>query len=88
MFNRAQTFVHFGGDARRWINQSWWLVFGPGVALMLLALAIILWPQLLAYLVAGAIFLAGVALSSWGLALRRATRVQAQQENVAYYEVS
>lgn len=87
MFHGSSTFVRFGSP-RQWAGQTWWLVFGPGVALMLLALAIIVWPQLLAYLVAGAIFFAGVTLAGWGLAMRRAAHAQARQSNVVYYEVS
>jgi hypothetical protein len=87
MFHGSSTFVRFG-NARRWASQSWWLVFGPGVALMLLALAIIVWPQLLAYLIAGAIFFAGVTLAGWGLALRRAEQARARQRDAVYYEVS
>lgn len=56
--------------------------------MILLALAIIVWPQLLAYLIAGAIFFAGVALAGWGLAMRRAARAQDRQSGVVYYEVS
>jgi len=87
MFHGSPAFVRFD-TARSWAGQTWWLVFGPGVALMLLALAIIVWPQLLAYLVAGAIFFAGVTLAGWGLAMRRAARAQARQRNVVYYELS
>lgn len=87
MFHGSSSFIRFGSP-RQWADRTWWLVFGPGVALMLLALAIIVWPQLLAYLVAGAIFFAGLTLAGWGLALRRATRTQNRQGNAVYYEVS
>lgn len=54
-------------------SASWlWLV--PGLSLILLALAIVLWPELLAYLVAGAILTAGIGLTAWGWAMRQATR--------------
>jgi hypothetical protein len=54
-------------------GASWlWLV--PGISLILLALAIVIWPELLAYLVAGAILTAGIVVTAWGLAMRRATR--------------
>ena len=86
MFHGSSTFVRFGNAplgqpivvARLW----------AGVALMLLALAIIVWPQLLAYLIAGAIFFAGVTLAGWGLALRRAEQARARQRDAVYYEVS
>lgn len=65
-------------------GASWlWLV--PGVSLILLALAIVLWPELLAYLVAGAILAAGLALTAWGWAMLRATRGQAQQVEYKVY---
>ena len=63
---------------------SWlWLV--PGLSLILLALAIVLWPELLAYLVAGAIMTAGIVLTAWGWAMRQSTRRQAQQAEYKIY---
>ena len=63
---------------------SWlWLV--PGVSLILLALAIVLWPELLAYLVAGAIMTAGIVLTAWGWTMRQSTRRQAQQAEYKIY---
>lgn len=65
-------------------GASWlWLV--PGVSLILLALAIVLWPELLAYLVAGAILTAGMALTAWGWAMRQATRRPTQQAEYKVY---
>lgn len=65
-------------------GASWlWLV--PGVSLILLALAIVLWPELLAYLVAGAILTAGIVLTGWGWAMRRAMRRPAQQAEYKVY---
>jgi hypothetical protein len=46
----------------------------PGISLILLAIAIVLWPELLAYLVAGAILTAGIVVTAWGWAMRQATR--------------
>jgi hypothetical protein len=57
----------------------------PGIALILLALAIILWPELLAYLVAGAILTAGILLTAWGWAMRQATRRPTQQAEYRVY---
>jgi hypothetical protein len=65
-------------------GASWlWLV--PGVSLILLALAIVLWPELLAYLVAGAILTAGIVLTAWGWAMRQATRRSAEQAEYKIY---
>ena len=88
MFNGSQSFVRFSSGARHWAGLSWWLALAPGVALILLALAIVVWPELLAYLVAGSLLFAGITLTAWGLALRRAARARVRQENVVYYEVS
>ncbi len=67
-------FVRFGSS--RWApgGAAAWLWMAPGVALISLALAILVWPELLAYLVAGAILLAGITLTGWGWAMRQATR--------------
>jgi hypothetical protein len=65
-------------------GASWlWLV--PGISLILLALAIVLWPELLAYLVAGAIMTAGIVLTAWGWAMRQASRRQGQQAEYRVY---
>lgn len=65
-------------------GASWlWLV--PGVSLILLALAIVLWPELLAYLVAGAILTAGIVLTGWGWVMRQSVRRQTQQAEYKIY---
>jgi predicted lysophospholipase L1 biosynthesis ABC-type transport system permease subunit len=65
-------------------RASWlWLV--PGISLILLALAIVIWPELLAYLVAGAIMTAGIVLTVWGWAMRQATRQPTQQVEYRVY---
>jgi membrane protein implicated in regulation of membrane protease activity len=58
---------------------------GPGVALVLLGIAILLWPRLFAFLVAGLLMAAGSALIVWGWRLNKAQnqilrRMQEQQE--------
>ena len=61
----------------RWIHPGgWasWLLMALGLALIMLALAILIWPELLAYLVAAAILTAGVVLTGWGWGMRRAVR--------------
>jgi hypothetical protein len=60
-----------------------WLV--PGILLILLALAIVLWPELLAYLVAGAIMTAGIVVTAWGWAMRQATRRPVRQAEYKVY---
>jgi hypothetical protein len=56
----------------------------PGLSLVLLALAILIWPELLAYLVAGALLMVGITLTAWGWTMRQATRRTAQR---IHYEV-
>lgn len=79
MYSRSPFFVRFRSSRfAPSVGVSWlWMV--PGISLILLALAIILWPELLAYLVAGALLTAGLALTAWGWAMRQATRRQVHQ---------
>ena len=48
------------------------------------ALAILVWPELLAYLVAGVLLFAGIMLIGWSVALRQAERRAAQSTQVQY----
>jgi uncharacterized membrane protein len=59
----------FPGNAT---GGAWWLLMAPGIALTLVALAILLWPELLAYMVASVLLFAGVTLMAWGWRIRRA----------------
>jgi hypothetical protein len=67
------------------LRGAWWAVMAPGVMLTLLALAILIWPELLAYLVASALLFAGLSLMVWGWSIRRAEK--RGQQNVVYYEM-
>jgi hypothetical protein len=51
-----------------------WLLIGPGIALSCLALAILLWPELLAYMVAMLLLFVGLVLVAWGWWLYQAER--------------
>ncbi|MEZ4623036.1 MAG: hypothetical protein R2867_47095 [Caldilineaceae bacterium] len=51
-----------------------WLVMLPGIFLTIMALAILLWPELLAYMVAGVLLFGGISLISWGWTLHRPFR--------------
>lgn len=87
MFNRTSTFVRFSGSAAQWASRSWLLVFVPGLIFIVTALAIFVWPKLLAYIVAGGLLTIGVLLIGWALTMRRATRLRPQQpRDVAYYD--
>jgi hypothetical protein len=51
---------------------AWWLLMAPGITLTLVALAILLWPELLAYMVASILLFGGVTLMAWSWRIRRA----------------
>lgn len=80
MYTQAPFFTSFRSARFAPSARASWLWLVPGVALILLALAIVLWPELLAYLVAGAIMTAGVLMTGWGWAMRQATRRQMQSQ--------
>ncbi len=87
MFNRTATFMRFSGSAAQWASRSWLLVFLPGVIFIVTALAIFVWPRLLAYIVAGGLMTIGVLLIGWAMTMRRATRLKPQQPTVVNYEM-
>ncbi|MBV7330271.1 hypothetical protein KFU94_18885 [Chloroflexi bacterium TSY] len=77
-FRRMGSFVPAG---------AWSVILVPGVLLILLAIAILVWPELLAYIVASVILFAGVSMVGWALTLRRAAKltrgnVDVQSESV------
>jgi hypothetical protein len=86
MFNGSPFFVRFESGRRLLSGGPWWMLMAPGLALIALALAILIWPELLAYLVASAILFAGIMLTLWGWSVRRALRRAPRQDQV-YYEV-
>jgi uncharacterized membrane protein len=65
---------------------AWWLAMAPGLALTLMALAILIWPELLAYMVASVMLVIGLSLVAWGWATRPRRR-KVVSESVVYYEV-
>jgi hypothetical protein len=87
MFTGSPIFVQFSRYGRRASQSAWWLVMAPGLMLTLLALAILVWPELLAYLVASVLLFAGLWLTFWGWTMRQAERRQREGATV-YYEVS
>lgn len=60
------------------------MIMAPGLFLTLMALAILVWPELLAYMVAGVLLFIGVMLIGWSLALRQAERRTMQGTQVQY----
>lgn len=78
MFTRSSMFIRlqnygqqFAGNAS---GGAWWLMMAPGVGLILVALAILLWPELLAYMVASVLLFIGVTLLAWSWRVRGAGR--------------
>lgn len=83
MFSSSQVFTTFQRRGRV-LPGGWSLVMAPGLFLTLMALAILVWPELLAYLVASVLLFAGIMLIGWSLALRQAERRAAQSTQVQY----
>jgi len=84
MFNNSPFFVRFQGYGQRASQGAWWLVMAPGLFLTFAALDILVWPELLAYLVATALLFAGVSLTVWGWSLRQVERRSRAQRTVRY----
>jgi O-antigen/teichoic acid export membrane protein len=76
MFIRSPTFLRMQQAGQQFTGNGrggvWWLLMAPGVALTLVALAILVWPELLAYMVASVLLFAGVTLMLWSWRLRQA----------------
>jgi hypothetical protein len=83
MFAGSPIFVRVSNN--RWVqpNGGWFLLL-PGLMLIVLALAILVWPELLAYLVAGALLMVGVVLTGWGWSVRQAARRMRRSNYVTY----
>jgi len=66
--------MRFGAMRSQVPSRAWWMVMAPGLALIFMAIAILLWPQLLAYMVAFVVLFIGMALVGWGWSMRQAER--------------
>jgi membrane protein implicated in regulation of membrane protease activity len=53
------------------MGGGWGLLMMPGLFLTVMAIAILIWPELLAYMVAGVLLFAGVSLMLWAWSMRR-----------------
>jgi Flp pilus assembly protein TadB len=75
MFIRSPMFIRMQSYGQRLVGNDssgmWWLLMTPGVMLTVVALAILAWPELLAYMVASVLLFAGVTLMVWGWRMRR-----------------
>jgi uncharacterized membrane protein len=78
MFTRSPIFIRMQRYGQQFTGNTtegaWWLLMAPGIVLALVALAILLWPELLAYMVAGVLLFAGATLMTWGWRLRQAEK--------------
>lgn len=83
MFTSSQIFTTFQRRSPVW-SGGWSLVMAPGLFLTFMALAILIWPELLAYLVAGVLLFVGITLIGWSLALRQAERRTTQSTGIQY----
>ena len=84
MFNGSSVFMRFGGPGGRMGGGLWWMLMTPGLGLILFALAILIWPELLAYMVASALLMAGIFMVSWAWALRRAGKQMRKSGSSVY----
>jgi uncharacterized membrane protein len=78
MFTRSPMFIRFQRYGQQFtgnaLGGAWWVLMTPGIALTLVALAILVWPELLAYMVASVLLFAGMTLMAWSWRLRRVER--------------
>jgi hypothetical protein len=78
MFTQSPMFFRFQKYGQQFssnaLGGAWWLLMAPGIALTLVALAILVWPELLAYMVASVLLFAGVTLMAWSWRMRRVER--------------
>lgn len=81
----SSPFVHFERYQRNMGGA--WLLMAPGFFLTLMAIAILLWPELLAYLVASVLLFAGLTLLTWGWTMRQVTRRRPQPTSYVEYRV-
>lgn len=70
------SFVRFQNFGRQRPGSPWWLVMAPGLMLISFGVAILIWPELLAYMVAFLILSLGITVTGWGLRLRQLERHQ------------
>ena len=91
MFGRTPIFVQFNRFGQRFGGSAGgaagWLLMGPGLALAAFGLAILVWPELLAYLVAGLLLFAGLTLAAWGWQIGQAQKRMQNQVHKGYNEV-
>lgn len=81
MFNARPVFLRFNRYRQHAQNSGGWMLVMPGLLLVFFALTILVWPELLAYIVATALLMAGVSLTTWGWSMRKLQNRQRQGLN-------
>lgn len=81
-------FVRFSNYSRQMSSGAWWMVMAPGLLLVVMAVAILVWPELLAYMVASVILFVGLTLAGWGWTLRQTERRKLNQQSNHVYKRS
>ena len=88
MFGRTPFFVQFNRFGQRFGGRvggaASWLLMGPGLVLAAVGLAILIWPELLAYMVAGLLIFAGLTLAAWGWQLNQVQKRMGNQMQNGY----
>lgn len=86
MFTGQQTSMRFFRTAQSIGQRSGgfgrWLLVAPGLVLIFFGIAILLWPELLAYMVAGLFIAVGFSITGWGWRF-----VRRQRNATASYQV-
>lgn len=84
-------FVQFNRFGQRFGSQAGgnagWLLMGPGLLLAGVGLAILIWPELLAFMVAGLLLFAGLTLAAWGWQMTQLQKRMRNRAQSGYTEV-
>lgn len=84
-------FVQFNRFGQRFGSKAGgsagWLLMGPGLLLAGVGLAILIWPELLAFMVAGLLLFAGLTLTAWGWQMTQLQKRMRNQAQSGYTEV-
>ena len=78
-------FLRMVRDGRPMNTGVWWVLMAPGLLLSLMAIAILVWPELLAYMIATVLLFAGISLTLWGWSMRKIGNQTSQR--TVYYEM-
>ncbi|HMN26660.1 MAG TPA: hypothetical protein PKE45_00790 [Caldilineaceae bacterium] len=84
MFSDSPVFIRVRTVGQQVARRSSVLLLLPGLVLTAMALAILIWPALLAYLVASVMLLAGLGLLFWGWTVRQTERRRRTNTTIRY----